>query len=173
MTRIAYLDESQRSRVYAVTTVAIEHSAVSTVRAQVRSLRPKQVARRHFVKESDESKLRMLDLFRDLQGVDITTVSCGAAAKPLAQRAACLDVLARRLREGGCDRLILDHVEPVQQGRDRSVLAPVFGGSGISYSYEVAHSTEPMLWIPDAVAWCVGKPAWRRHIEDWTTIIEI
>ena len=80
-------------------------------------------------------------------------------------------MLTAALGSLGVDRIVLDHTDASQRDRDRQVLAPLLARSGVTYSHEVAHTTEPMLWIPDAIAWCAGaKAEWRSQLDGWVTI---
>jgi len=169
MTRNAYVDESQRRSGYAVAAVSIEHRSVAEVRHALREMAPDGRSRRHFVKESDKTRRQMLKVFRDLPGCSTDVVVTTARGSVVEQRARCLGALAVTIMANGLDRLVLDHVEPTQQRRDRQTLAPVLGRTA-TYAHELEHSAEPMLWIPDAVAWCVGRRGWFRELDGWVIV---
>jgi hypothetical protein len=171
VTRVAYLDESQRPGRYTIAAMAVDHAAMTTVRRRPRAVAPRGVARRHFVKESDSSRKQLLDVFSLLTGVEHLVVVGSGGDPVLRLRERCLEAMALHLYRGGLDRLVLDHVEAVQQRRDRSVLARALSGTGVSYSHEPAHSTEPMLWPPDAIAWCPGRQEWRHHLNGWVSTL--
>jgi hypothetical protein len=173
MSRIAYLDESQRSGFYALAAIAIPHGQVAAARQAVRSIAvPGGRRRRHFVKEEDRDRKQMLATFRQLPGT--TTVCVSTTHSSIVDcRAKLLGVLVRHLVSGGLDRLVLDHVDDGLRKRDKQVLWNVLGRhSAIAFSHEVAHTVEPMLWIPDAVAWCAGRDDWRSELDGWVTIVE-
>jgi hypothetical protein len=148
---------------------------VATVRRTVRALAPGGgQTRRHFVRESDVSRRKCLAAYRALTGTTILIYEDrGPNRRPVAQRDACLDHLASELIGRRVDRLILDHVDDTQRRRDRQLLGRRLDGTGISYSHEPAHSTEPLLWLPDAAAWCAGRPDWRYQLEGWAQIRRI
>lgn len=123
--------------------------------------------RRHFVRESERDKKQLLDLYRVLPGAAASVYVVTGSGRPVDQRVDALERLVAHLLIDGLDRVILDHVHDAQQRRDRQTLARALRGRDVSYSFETAHSTEPLLWIPDAVAWCVGRNDWRHHLDGW------
>lgn len=173
MTRNAYLDESQRSHLYAVAAVAVEHRAVADVRRAVGTLAPRGISRRHFVREMDSTRRRMLEVFANLDGIEVTAMTTTTSGTVIEQRSRCLAALASDLVAGGVDRLVLDHVEDSQRRRDRRDLARAIRGTDASYGPEPDHSSEALLWIPDAVAWCVGRKGWRPSLRGWVRIFEV
>lgn len=173
MTRIAYLDESQRRGSYAIAAFAIPHGSVRLARMMVRSVAVTDGRRRrHFVKEEDRDRKQMLTTFRDLPGASVVCISANPTSVP-ACRAELLGVLVGHLLVGGLDRIVLDHVDDNTQRRDRRVLVKTLRGTRISYGFEPPHSTEMMLWVPDAVAWCAGRNEWRHELRDWVTTIAV
>jgi len=126
------------------------------------------------VKESDAERRKMLDTFKDLPGANVTICVVTSAGPVPTRRARAFDALVARLLEGGLDRLVLDHVDVAQQRRDRQTLGRALQAGprhqAVTYSHEPAHSTEPMLWVPDAAAWCAGRrDRWRHDLDDWAT----
>lgn len=172
MTRIAYIDESQRNGFYAMAAVTIAPSDVPDVRRQVRTLAPIGVRRRHFVKESDTTRRQMLDVFKTSPALNFVWITTAAAAV-VDQRRLVLQALLETLAGIEVDRIVFDHVDHHQQLLDRRVLAHTLRGTDISYSFEVPHASEPMLWIPDAVAWCAGRPHWKVDLEPWVQTIRL
>jgi len=173
VSRIAYLDESQRAGFYAPAAIALPHGQVAVARRMVRSIAvPGGRRRRHFVKEEDRDRKQMLATFRQLPGATTVCVSTGHTSV-VGCRAKLLAVLVRHLASEGLDRLVLDHVDDGLRKRDRQVLWNVLGRqSEVAFSHEVAHTDEPMLWVPDAVAWCAGRDGWRTELDGWVTIVE-
>ena len=134
--------------------------AAAAVRRDVQLLAPRcgGPERRHFVRESAAVRRKMLSAFRCLRGVDLLMYEAVGADRPVDARARCLDLMIAELLGGGISRVVLDHVEETQRRRYRRLLARRLDGTAVSYGHEPAHSREPMLWIPDAVAWCAGRP---------------
>jgi hypothetical protein len=163
--------ESQRGRRYLVAAMAAPVASVAAVRRELGHVAPRgRASRRHFVKESDVERRKLLAVYRALPGIDVLVYEHRGGARALDQRERCLDLVATELLGRGACRLVLDHVDDAQRRRDRRVLARRLDGTGVSYGHEPAHSREPMLWVPDAAAWCAGRSDWRSHIDGWATI---
>lgn len=113
---------------------------------------------------------KVLGVFRELVGVELLVYETTGACRTIEARARCLDLMMAELLGGGISRVVLDHVEHTQRRRDRQLLARRLDGTAISYGHEPAHSREPMLWIPDAIAWCAGRQEWRRALAGWVAI---
>lgn len=169
----AFLDESQRAGGYVIASALISHAEVQGVRRALRAVAPKGRARLHFVRESESSRRKLVAVFAALEGVRVVAVRTGLPGPVIAQRERCLGRLAEHLSASNVDRVLLDHVEPHQQRRDRAILHPRLHASGTEFSHLDDHSAEPMLWIPDAVAWCVGHPVWRREVDEWVEVIDL
>jgi len=173
MTRNAYVDESQRDTGYVMAAVSVDHGSVADVRRELALLAPKGAMRRHFVRESDQAKRRMLAAFGELPGVEVVAIRTGAIGTVIEQRSRTLRSLVALVQAGGLDRIVLDHVEPLQRSRDRRDISQVLRGSRTLYGHEPSHSTEPLLWIPDAIAWCIGRRDWRARIDPWVKVHEV
>lgn len=157
MTRNAFVDESQRKDLDAVAALAVPHANVAATRQAVtRSLAVPGRVRRHFVREPDTARRTMLAAFAALPDVAVLVVTTPGLGRVIDQRARCLAFLAAALVEDGLSHLTLDHIDPTQAARDRHALYPALAAVGAEYHHEPEHSTEPLLWVPDAVAWCVG-----------------
>ncbi len=68
----------------------------------------------------------------------------------------------------GAQRLVLEgrgHREDLMDRRAiRDVLGPRPSSAGLVYEHLRSHE-EPLLWVPDAVAWCHGADGeWRRRV---------
>jgi hypothetical protein len=81
-------------------------------------------------------------------------------------RGACLQRLALDLARDGGTRLVIEREDPVL--KDLSVLFSAVDKAGVgdALTYEhVRARSEPLLWIPDAAAWCwTHGTQWRRRI---------
>lgn len=166
MTRIAFIDESQRQGFYALAAIAVPHANVAKARREIRRLAPRQVVRRHFVKESNQVRKEMLATFAALPAASYACLTT-ASLPVVEQRALLLRTLVIDLVAGGLDRLLLDHVDDAQQRRDRQVLAHALRGIDVAYDFGPPHTSEPMLWAPDAIAWCAGRRDWRPQLDGW------
>jgi hypothetical protein len=115
-----------------------------------------------------------LAIYRDLPGVTVTVgVVDAKAGRPVAQRAYALERLVPRLLNAGIDRMVFDHIDDADARRDRRTLIDLTRGTNIAYGHEPPHSSEPMLWIPDAAAWCAGRAGWRSQLDGWAEVITL
>jgi hypothetical protein len=174
LVRDVYLDESQRPGRYLVAAMAVDVRHSASIRRDLRLMAPRGngVARRHFVKESNADRRKLLAAYRGLNGVDHVVYESLGHQGLVERRARCLDLLLGELLVGGISRVVLDHVDEAQRRRDRRLLARRLDGTSVSYSHEAAHCREPMLWVPDAIAWCAGLAGWRRELEGWVSILQ-
>jgi hypothetical protein len=79
-----------------------------------------------------------------------------------------------QLRERGVRRLLLD----ARQGQDQRDQATIYQAVGSSpdpeFSYDHQPSaSEPLLWIPDAVAWAWGRGGhWQTRVKDLGLVVD-
>ncbi|WP_208025943.1 hypothetical protein [Amycolatopsis acidicola] len=83
-------------------------------------------------------------------------------------RQRCLAEAVRRLVACRAQRVIIDSREE-QDRHDNVTIYRALGcrpsTTGVTYTHQDSTSA-PLLWIPDAVAWCYGAGGdWRRRIE--------
>jgi hypothetical protein len=88
-------------------------------------------------------------------------------------RAILLERLVTEAIDRGVTRLVLDSRDHASNGRDRVVLARTKArDAGIVYEH-IQSSSEPALWVSDAVAWCLGAGGDRvRRISPVVTRID-
>ncbi len=73
-------------------------------------------------------------------------------ATQVMQRCHCLAALARDSAANGVRSLTLDDADDAEKRRDRQVIAPI---AHVLFAYEHRPSRmEPLLWVPDVLAWC-------------------
>lgn len=76
--------------------------------------------------------------------------------------------MRRIVCELGVDRLIVESAVG-QDEHDRAVLFDAVRKAGVEDRFSYAHvapKTEPLLWLPDAIAWAWGAGKdWRRRVE--------
>jgi hypothetical protein len=132
----AFVDESRRGGTYLVAVALLDPGELSVVRASLRKLCLPGQRRIHFKDERDSRRREVL------ARIDFT--------------------------ELGVQRLVLES----RQGRDkederalRDVLGKRPSDAGLTYEHLRPHE-DPLLWLPDAIAWCVGAGEdWRRRIQ--------
>jgi hypothetical protein len=173
---IACIDERQRrDGRYLLAAMVVEHAATGLVRKALREAAPGHgIRRRYIAKEKDSERKQLLAIYRELPGVTVTVdVVDLRIGRPVAQRAHALGHLMPRLLGAGIDRLVFDHVDVADARRDRQALIHLTRGRPIAYGHEPPHSGEPMLWVPDAAAWCAGRPGWRSELDGWAAVVTL
>jgi hypothetical protein len=172
VTGIAYIDESQRNGRYLLGAMVVDHRSVAAVRRALTAANPPSgVGRRHFTKEKDSERKQLVAFYRELPGTTVSVYVIDASAgPPVAQRARALHLLVPQLLELGVDRIVFDHVDHADALRDRQILVKLTRGYDVDYGHEPPHTSEPMLWVPDAAAWCAGRPGWKAELEGWVAI---
>jgi len=159
-----FLDES-KARGYLLAATILSDDHATETRAALRSLVMPGQRRIHFAKESDRRRRSILAHLRDLE---TRTRVYGVTGLPeLLARQACLEAAAVDAI-GSATRLVLE-IDSSIASQDRRILSAALGGQGperrISFVHE-SPGAEPLLWVPDAVAWCVARRGeWRRRAE--------
>lgn len=161
-----FLDE-HKSRGYIVVAAQIATASLASVRRDVRNLRMKGQSRIHFTKESDRRRRLILsELVRS--GVQSHVYVSSAKRDGLA-REECLSALIADVTRLGATQIVLERDDSVvkfdRQILFRELAARGLGGAAVQYRHERSRD-EPLLWIPDAIAWSYGRGGeWRDRIE--------
>lgn len=159
MSRSAYLDECKGSD-YLMAATIVGPESTTTCREEIRRLRVAGKDRIHFNSESDAVRKRVLTRVVALAGEHDLSVTLYVAktGRELERRMAILDRVVEDCVKGDVGRLVLEVDEStrrhdelrIKNARHRA------GATDLRY-YLMASSTEPLLWVADAVAW-----SWRR-----------
>ena len=163
--RHAFADESLRKGQYLMCATSVPISEMQETRKALRRLRLSGQRRIHFTNESDSRRKSVLTTLASLQASSsIYTVS---SRDQTAARKAILLKMVADLRTNGITRLVLDSRQ-VQDQKDRSSIHAILDRHP-DWVFEYSHQPsahEPILWIPDAVAWAWGRGGeWRRRVE--------
>ena len=154
----AFVDES-KSRRYLLATAIVEPRDLDDLRRAVRGLQLRGQRRVHFSSENDP---RRKEILKGLQGLPVNVVVFDASACPhngKTPRDVALERLVDHLAKMGAQRLVLERDDSVFASdrkviRDRALIAGCL--DSLAYEHMRAHE-EPLLAIPDAVAWCCQK----------------
>ena len=160
-----FVDES-KTKGYTMVAAIIADDAVSALRRDVRSLVLSGQRRIHFTKERDERKRLILSRLIHL-GVRAQVFYC-AAKSAVVGREVCLTALVSYAAEQKCFRIVFERDESIERA-DRKFLYGEVRKRGLAdvfkYDFKVPHD-EPLLWIPDAIAWSHVKGGdWKRRIK--------
>lgn len=166
MSRHAFIDESVRRGTYIVCAATIASSDLGVTRTALRSLRAKGQRRIHFSTESDQRRRQLLKEMSTLELA--STIYVAKHRDETAARAAILAAAAVDLHGSGVTRLVLEAREG-QDKRDRATIYRTLGphpNPEFHYTHRKPAS-EPLLWVPDAVAWAWGRDRrWRQRVNE-------
>lgn len=171
--RHIYVDETKH-RDYLMVAAVVLGEDLSATRAVIQDLlKPGQ----HHLHMKDEADGRKETIAKTLAAANLQATVYDAGRRHRTQllaRAACLSALIDDLATSDADTLIvLDQDETLVQS-DRRLLYRAVREAGREATLRYEHrraSTERLLGIPDAFAWCWAKGGyWRSHIRPVVTV---
>lgn len=160
---VLFVDES-KTKGYTMVAAIVADDAVPALRGDVRSLVLPGQRRIHFTKERDKRKRLILSRLVDL-GVRAQVFYC-AAKSAVVGREVCLTAIVAHAVEHKCFRIVFERDESTERA-DRKFLYGEVRKRGLAdvfkYDFKASHD-EPLLWIPDAIAWSHVKGGdWKRR----------
>lgn len=160
----AFIDESIRGSDYTICAAVIDSRNLRSARQTLRSLLSTGQRRIHFNSESDKRRSQILKAIATL---DLWCIVCTVQdPDQLTARATALSEVVTHLCQRGVVQVVLESRQG-QDHRDRLVIGQTVGVNpvhGFGYCHEIP-TQEPLLWVPDAVAWAWGRDrAWRHYI---------
>lgn len=161
----AFVDES-KVRGLLVVAAALEPRDLASARKSMRSMLLPRQTHVHFVKERSSRKAQIADAIAELP-VRFNVYDASAINDQRMARRACLERLVFDLADVGAHRLVIEQDDSLVRS-DQQVLYRAVRENGVqdmlTYEHLPARS-EPLLWIPDAVAWCwTTGDHWQRRI---------
>jgi hypothetical protein len=169
----AFVDESARSGRYFIAAAIVEPSQVRRLRQTMRQLLLPGQREVHFQREKPIRRRFLADVIACLP-VEVRIYSRAWCRNDEPARQDCLGRLVRDLIDRGAHRLVIDtrRAQDIHDERTlRRVLGPQPSASKLVYEH-VDSTTESLLWIADAVAWCYGAGGdWRLRVKAVTTAI--
>ncbi|MFF0575263.1 hypothetical protein [Streptosporangium saharense] len=164
--RHAFIDESARGG-YLVCAVVLTPKNLLTSRQALRRLCKPGQQRIHMSSESDS---RRREILSGIRGLGMEAHVYQAELKGRSQRAVrddCLRAAVPDLVLMGISRLVIESCD--QDRQDRLVVHEMLGKAEAHDRMAYGHgrpSSEPLLWVPDALAWAYGKGGdWRRRTD--------
>ena len=162
----AFVDET-KVRGLLVVAAVLQPRDLAGSRAVMRQFLLPRQSHIHFVKEKPDRKGQIVDAVARLP-VRLDVYDATGIRDARAARRACLERIVQDLAAEDAHRLVIEQDDSLIRS-DREVLYHAVRASGVDSSLVYEHMTarmEPLLWIPDAAAWCWTKgKSWRRRIE--------
>jgi hypothetical protein len=159
-----YVDESIRAQSYYLCGVVINHKDSFAIRSAVRSLRVSG-QRIHFNKESDANRERILEEILALQFEVVIVRSVTRHGVSLEKaREISIEKLVEFSISNSVGKIVLE--TRGDDTNDRRVIHKARAGSRFIEFNHISPTSEPLLWIPDAIAWAFGSGGkWRRIVD--------
>ncbi|MDN4475378.1 hypothetical protein QQX09_05845 [Demequina sp. SYSU T00192] len=160
-----FVDES-KSNVYVMAATAVAPAAHADVRRSLRRLLRAGQTRLHFTRESDS---RRREILATMNGLDVrSAVWAVRGESDRVARPRCLVAMVGAFARDGVAELLLECDASLERS-DRQVIERVLRSGrerpGLTYRH-VPPTEDPVLWVSDAVAWCVQRRGeWLRRIE--------
>jgi len=151
-----YVDEGKRQGYLLVAATVADDDAVS-LRKAVTALRTSGSERLHFVRESEGHKRKVLGELARLRVR--TAVFQANSLDDREARSWCLEQVVELAMALGADRIVIETDDSIIQTDNRTLYQAV-GVRGLRDQLHYEHrraASEPLLWIPDAVAWSYGR----------------
>lgn len=167
----AFIDESHRGQLYIVAVTIAKPGDLAMLRRALRGMLLPGAREIHFRKEKDERRRSVASRIAQLP-VEVTVYSCACGRADEPARQACLARITEDLIALGAQRMVIDS-RSTRDGNDRDsgdreTIKAALGKrpSETRLVYEhVLSTSEELLWIADAVAWCWGQGgAWRKRV---------
>lgn len=164
MTHQAFVDESKVGGLTFVVAV-VPAQEIARARQQIKAAKPQGAVRLHFSNDRRTVKDNALKVIRSLpitfQVFDLRQFGEGAEA-----RGEGLRQMVPSLERIGVRRLVLEDDKTMRQNDKRALYLATRPFDQFHYEHCSAKQ-EPLLWIPDAVAWCLRNKdkRWRSQAE--------
>ncbi|GAB3576079.1 hypothetical protein GCM10027445_39550 [Amycolatopsis endophytica] len=173
MSVTAFADETKASG-YLLTVAALLPADLAAARQVMRGLVMPGQRRIHFFKESDRRRKQILDVIAEVRPRIALYDSSGHHRRQ--QRAVCLTALLADLAARQARTLVLERDDAVL-AEDRKVLYRLVRdlrcSETLQYRHHRAHE-EPLLAIPDALAWCWQRGGhWRTRVKEMDAALRV
>lgn len=151
-----FIDEGKR-RDYLLVAATVASNDTTALRKSVTELRMRGSDRIHFVRESAGHKRKVLT---ELARLEVrTTVFQAVGLDDRDARRWCLEQVVDLAAAVGANRIVIEMDESIVQTDNRTLYQAIetHGARGqIRYEHS-RPASEPLLWVPDAVAWSFGR----------------
>jgi hypothetical protein len=153
----SYIDESVRGSQYLLAAVIVEHTRHQDIRRELKGLRQFGRSSLHMHKEVIGRKRLIANSVSQMEIACVLAVQELSGQSLMSARNTCLNELAGHTLIRATSQLTLESSNSIEL--DKKILS----NSAYEYSGKFPHyrhlpsAQEPLLWLPDIIAWCVGK----------------
>jgi hypothetical protein len=160
-----FVDES-KARGFLLAAAQIPCGAVSRVRDKVTALHLPRQVRLHFTNESPQRRRQIISAFASAGDISATVYDAsGYGDDGKAGRDAAIAQMAASAARMRASRIILERDDSAVE-QDTAIIKAQLADAGVEDVVGVDHlraREEPLLAIPDALAWCWAKGGeWRK-----------
>ncbi|MEV6340944.1 hypothetical protein AB0M12_40270 [Nocardia vinacea] len=166
----AFVDETKQNGLLIVSTLA-EVRHIQQSRKVLQAQRAKGQNRIHFKKEDDSRRRAICSTLCTLE-VQVTVYDATGIRDAAEARTGCLTAIVEDLAAVGGRRLTIEQDDSLVHSDRRTLYAAVrkFDVADTLAYEHMRPNQEPLLWVSDAVAWCVAKGGdWRRRVDPLIT----
>jgi hypothetical protein len=160
-----FVDES-KERGYIIVASVVLPERLASARKAMRALVLRGQARVHFHTERPDRRRQILDVIVDT-GARATVYVGEGYQREIQARTACLEAIVTDAAASRAHMLVLEQDDSVRQC-DRKLLYELTRKTGCADTLRYVHhrgTSEELLWIPDAIAWCWARDgAWRQRV---------
>ena len=160
----AFIDESVRGDRYIICETLVPQSSLAETRKDLRLLLQQGQRRIHFNNEKDRNRRMLLTAFSEME---VSSVIYSVRHRDFqVARTAILREVVSEIKESRVVRLVLESRD-IQDAQDKGDILRALRTNPIRpFTYvHLFPSSEPLLWVPDAVAWSWGRGGdWRRRV---------
>jgi len=167
MTVHAFVDESRRGSQYTMAVAIAEPVKLRLLRRDLRGLLLPAPRELHFNDQKDPRRRVLSDVIARLP-VRVAIYRRSVDRYVESSRQECVDRLCCDLLAQGAHRLVLDSRAQLDRHDAATIRTAMLRHPDCKrFVYEHVDSTsESMLWVADATAWCFGAGGhWRRRVE--------
>lgn len=168
----AFVDETKQNGLLIVSTLA-EVRHIQQARKVLQAQRAKGQNRIHFKKEDDSRRRAICSALCTLE-VQVRVYDATSIRNAVEARTSCLTALVEDLAAVGGRRLTIEQDDSLVASDRRTLYSAVRKfdiADALTYDH-MRPNQEPLLWVSDAVAWCVAKGGdWRRRVDPLITTV--
>lgn len=153
----SFVDESVRGSKYILAAVIVEHTRHQGLRRELKGLRHFGKSSLHMHKEVVGRKRLIASAVAQMEISCVIAVQELSGQSLMSARINCLNELSGCELVRATSQLTLETSNSVEL--DKNILSNIaYEYSGMFPHYRhLPSAQEPLLWLPDIIAWCVGK----------------